>query len=173
MAKPDKGRQSLSIEQQNAIDMLVLGKTDREVAEAVGVSRQTVCGWRLYHPQFQAGLNLRRQAIWGTAVDKLRSLVPKSLEILERELDQADEPAKIALGILKLAGLDGARTGDLGGYMIGSSDAVAIVNAEALSRRPDPLADLLRDEPVSETERQAVLTELEAEFSASLGNATR
>ncbi len=46
MAKPDKERQSLSIEQQNAIDMLVLGKSDREVAEAVGVSRQTVCGWR-------------------------------------------------------------------------------------------------------------------------------
>ncbi len=126
MAKPDKVRQILSIEQQNAIDMLVLGKSDREVAEAVGVSRQTVCGWRLYHPQFQAELNLRRRAIWGAAVDKLRSLVPKSLEILEQALDRSDDPAKIALGILKLAGLDGSRTGNLGSYLIGSSDAVAI-----------------------------------------------
>ena len=167
MAKPDKVRQILSIEQQNAIDMLVLGKSDREVAEAVGVSRQTVCGWRLYHPQFQAELNLRRRAVWGAAVDKLRSLVPKSLEILERELDRADDPAKIALGILKLAGLDGARTGDLGNYLIGSSDAVAIVNAEALHRRPDPLANLLGEGPVSELERQAVLAELGVKLRAS------
>jgi len=162
MAKTDEERQFLSIEQRNAIDMLVLGKSDREVAEAVGVSRQTVCGWRLYLPQFQAELNLRRRAIWGAAVDKLRSLVPRSLAILEQELERSEEPAKIALGILKLAGLDGARTGDLGNYLIGSSDAVAIVNAEVLQRRPDPLADLLLPAPVTEAERQAMLAELQS-----------
>jgi Homeodomain-like domain len=43
--KPDKIRQ-LSIEQLNAIDHLLQGKSDRATAEAVGVSRQTVWVWR-------------------------------------------------------------------------------------------------------------------------------
>ena len=41
--KPDKTRQ-LSIEQANAIEHLLQGQSDRAVAEAVGVSRQTVSG---------------------------------------------------------------------------------------------------------------------------------
>ena len=63
MAKPDKTRQELSIEQLNAIDLLATGKSDREVAEVVGVSRQTVCAWRLYDPYFRAELNKRRNEL--------------------------------------------------------------------------------------------------------------
>ena len=47
--KPDKTRQ-LSIEQQNAIDHLLQGKSDRVTAEAVGVSRQTVWEWGIMIP---------------------------------------------------------------------------------------------------------------------------
>ena len=43
------------------VEVLVIGKTDQEVAEAVGKSRQTVCVWRLYHPIFRAELNKRRR----------------------------------------------------------------------------------------------------------------
>ena len=39
--KPDKTRQ-LSIEQESAIEHLLQGKSDRAVAEAVGVARQTI-----------------------------------------------------------------------------------------------------------------------------------
>ncbi|GFN22439.1 helix-turn-helix domain-containing protein [Thermanaeromonas sp. C210] len=46
-------KEALSIEQLNAIDLLVLGKTDKEVAEAVGVHRCTVTSWRLYNPYFE------------------------------------------------------------------------------------------------------------------------
>ena len=52
----DKTRQ-LSIEQQNAIDLLVQGKSDRETAEAIGVSRQTVNNWRNNDTVFIAELN--------------------------------------------------------------------------------------------------------------------
>lgn len=44
MAKSDKNGQ-LNIEQENAIDLLIQGKSDREVAEAIGVARQTVNQW--------------------------------------------------------------------------------------------------------------------------------
>lgn len=56
VAKPDKSRQ-LSVQQLNAVELLILGKSDREVAEQVGVTRQTVSGWRLHDPFFQAELN--------------------------------------------------------------------------------------------------------------------
>jgi len=52
MAKQDKSKQKLSVEQLNAIDLLVTGKTDQEVADLVGVSRSTVTFWRLYNPTF-------------------------------------------------------------------------------------------------------------------------
>ncbi len=45
MAKSDKNGQ-LNIEPENAIDLLIQGKSDREVAEAIGVARQTVNQWR-------------------------------------------------------------------------------------------------------------------------------
>lgn len=37
--KPDTTRRELGVEQQNAIDCLVVGKGDQETAEAVGVAR--------------------------------------------------------------------------------------------------------------------------------------
>jgi len=53
----------LSIEQENAIDLLILAKTDQEVADAVGLTRPTIVGWRA-NPVFMATLNARRQALW-------------------------------------------------------------------------------------------------------------
>jgi len=87
MAKPDKSRHiELSIEQLNAVDLLVVGKTDLAVAEAVGKSRQTICAWRLFHPDFRAELNKRRREVWGASADKLRSLLPQALGVIEQEL---------------------------------------------------------------------------------------
>ncbi|MGH7961241.1 MAG: hypothetical protein ACRERD_05375 [Candidatus Binatia bacterium] len=127
MAKPDKTGQNptLSIEQANAIDLLVVGKSDQEVAEAIGKTRQTVCNWRLYHPLFQAVLNQRRQTVWSGAADKLRSLLPQALAVIERALTQ-EHNLKVALEIVKLAGvqLDS----------IGPQDPQKIVAQEARAR---------------------------------------
>jgi transposase len=43
-------QRGLTIEQRNAIDLLVTGKTDTETAEAVGVHRVTVTKWRNADP---------------------------------------------------------------------------------------------------------------------------
>src|SRR5215510_11125116 len=73
-AKPDKSRQAsankpLGIEMLNAIDLLVLGYSDAQVAEQVGVTRQTICQWRHDSPQFLSELNRRRQGVWQAAHD--------------------------------------------------------------------------------------------------------
>lgn len=97
-------RRGLSVEQQNAIDLLVTGKTDQDCAEAVGVHRTSVSRWRLYDPAFQAALNARRQEVWGASADKLRSLVPKALDTLATAMEGGNVLA--AVTIVKAAALD-------------------------------------------------------------------
>ena len=60
--KPDR-MPDLSIEQEKAVALILLGKTDVEVAEAVGVSRQTVNTWRNHDSNFATVLNGQRQGI--------------------------------------------------------------------------------------------------------------
>ena len=45
----------LSVEQLNAIDILVQGRTDQETAETVGVARETVTRWRNDNPSLHGG----------------------------------------------------------------------------------------------------------------------
>jgi hypothetical protein len=77
----------LSLTQESAVDLLAAGKNDREVGEALGLSRVTVTKWRLYHPEFQAALNARRYEVWGAGVDRLRSLIPQALDALGEALN--------------------------------------------------------------------------------------
>jgi G3E family GTPase len=44
--KADETRRELIVAQLSVVDRLVTGKTDQVTAEAVGVTRQTVNGWR-------------------------------------------------------------------------------------------------------------------------------
>ncbi|MEH7558846.1 hypothetical protein V7165_26250, partial [Priestia megaterium] len=69
--KSYKREQGLTIEQLNAIDLLVGGKTDQEVADKINVNRVTVTKWRNYDIYFQAELNKRRKEIWGASIDKM------------------------------------------------------------------------------------------------------
>lgn len=103
--KPDETRQ-LTLVQERAADLLVAGQRDQDVAEAVGVTRQTVNGWRHHDPAFIAALNVRRRRLWETAVAQLRALVPRALDVLAAELDHGDDRLKAALAVIKLAGLE-------------------------------------------------------------------
>jgi hypothetical protein len=148
--KPDRIRHTLSIEQLNAIDLLVTGQSDREVAAAVGVTRQTVCGWRLYDPYFQAELNRRRDAIWGAAGAKFQNLLVRAIDRIDQELE-GEHGWRVALEIIKLGR---PRAGE-----VGPTDPLEIIDAEARRRRRDSLEDLMSP-PASEAERAAVLEDL-------------
>jgi hypothetical protein len=125
--KADKSRQAwaykpLSVEQESAIDLLVMGKSDGEVGDAVGVTRQTVWGWRHDHPLFLATLNRRRQDLWRAPQERLRSLAMKAVE----NLAQAVEEGKLhaSLELLKAIGLYGQVP------PIGPTDPEAILAAQ-------------------------------------------
>lgn len=110
MAKSDKTRQ-LRLAQRNAIELLLGGKTDQEVAEAVGVSRQTINSWRNKDELFRAALDARRQELWGAYVERLRQLIGRALQVLEADLLQDDDRRlrqSAAVHVLKCVGLYGA-----------------------------------------------------------------
>lgn len=117
----------LTIQQQNAIDILVTGCSDKDTADKVGVTRSTVTRWRLYHPAFQAELNAQRAAVWGTAKEKLRSLIPEAVDILAQALRDPnnEDRAKLALDLIKAVGASNELD------HVGSIDPEAIIKADA------------------------------------------
>jgi hypothetical protein len=95
MTKPDKTRQ-LSIEQANALEHLLQGQSDRAVAEAIGMSRQTIWDWRNNDPLFIAELNRQRSEMWTEARERLKSLANKALDVVELHLGGGDPKASLA-----------------------------------------------------------------------------
>ena len=91
----------LSVEQQNAVPLILSGKSDREVAEAIGVARETVTRWRNSDPVFMARVNYERRVLWNFGRDKVLMLQAKALGVVERALDDGDTHA--ALAFLKMA----------------------------------------------------------------------
>lgn len=89
----------LTISQQNAIELLLAGKSDAEVANAVGVERVTVCQWRNHHPDFRAVLNELRLQMWEASVSRLNSLQSRSIQVVEEAIEKGD--TEVALGIIQ------------------------------------------------------------------------
>jgi hypothetical protein len=110
--EPDETRQPLSPAQEAALPLVLSGRTDGEVAEAVGVARQTVNGWRLHHPAFIAELNARRVELWRAQTERFRGLAARAVAVLEEDL-AATEPSPLrqaaavhVLRALSLYGVD-------------------------------------------------------------------
>lgn len=93
----------LTPQQAAAADLVALGRPDGDVADAVGVTRQTVCVWRRHHPAFMVAVADRRREVWSESADRLRCLLPKAVDRLERALD-GPNGWRVALALVKLAG---------------------------------------------------------------------
>lgn len=92
----------LSVRQVQAVEMIVGGQPDREVARRLRVHRGTVARWRLHHPRFQAALNRRRQEVWGAAADRFRSLLDGAVGVLEEQLCGPDPRARLRAAAVML-----------------------------------------------------------------------
>ena len=121
--KPTFRPKPLSIEQRNAIDLLILGRTDQETADTVGVSRETVWGWHHEHPVFMATLEECRLQVWRGPQERLRSLAMKAVENLDEKVEAGD--IRCSLEVLKAMGLYGFVS------HIGETDPEKIMKAQA------------------------------------------
>jgi DNA-binding CsgD family transcriptional regulator len=106
---PDKGSQAprpLTVQQLNAIDLLLLGKSDGEVAQTLGLHRETIWQWRHNRVLFVAELNRRRCELFVGAQRRLLSLVHRAIDTLEAAI--AEGSIKDAWELLRATGIYGA-----------------------------------------------------------------
>ena len=66
----------LSQKQILAIPLIVAGLTDEEVAESVGVTRQTENKWKNHDLEFKDFLDYERVQLWQSYQDRSRALFP-------------------------------------------------------------------------------------------------
>lgn len=158
---------ALKIEQENAIDLLILGKTDAEVGQTVGVRREQIWRWRNEHPYFQAELNRRRADLWRGAQERLRHLVGQAVDVIETAVKGGDLRAAVELlKACKLYGEVGAPTGHT------DPDAILWAKADALARRElgdkDPLERMMDEHGERIRKRtEAIMDELREDFETS------
>ncbi|MDD2541057.1 MAG: phBC6A51 family helix-turn-helix protein [Desulfuromonadaceae bacterium] len=92
----------LVIQKQRAIQLLLEGKAVVQVAEEIGVDRTTVYRW-LKEPSFIAERNRQANELRDAAQSRLRALISKSVDVVERQLEAGN--LKAALAVLKSTGM--------------------------------------------------------------------
>jgi hypothetical protein len=153
----------LTVAQENAIDALILGHTDGEVAALVGVDRGTVWAWRHAHPLFAATLEQRRADLWRAPQEKLRALAMRAAENLATAVEGGDLRASVEL--LKCIGLYGAAA------PVGETDPSAVFRQHVQARldREGP-GDVMHELLIEQTRpgwsqrKQAIEAELRARY---------
>ena len=99
----------LSDKQEMALELVMSGMKDGEIAKRVGVTRQWVNKWRNQDADFMYALQMRRQLMREKYMDSLSQLIKKSIEIVNESLDEGDAQTKLkaAMYVLKISGLQG------------------------------------------------------------------
>jgi hypothetical protein len=163
---PDNSGHQLNAAQLAAVDLVVAGNRDHEVGAAVRVSRQTVCGWRMHDPYFRAAVNARRLEVWGSAVERIRALLPRAAARLEMELD-GPNGWRVALRLVELSGLAAGRDRKYG-MGVGPANAGALIDEEVAAGRPQAYINItdLNGTPPTSAERSEALLRLQERAAA-------
>ena len=103
MTKEDK---RLSGPQQKAINLFLAGMNDTDVAEELGLARQTVNKWRNKNQNFGAKLEQQQRELNKESRQKLSGLVSRSVEVLGQSLESENERIRqsTAVHVLKATG---------------------------------------------------------------------
>lgn len=141
---------------ESAIDRLIVGDTDRQVASAVGINRSTVWKWRSQHAYFVAELNRRRQNLWGASVERLRAMLPRALDRVEEELDSGEDGFRAAVTVLRLAGVESLPPP--GGPVDAEQIINTMVDKRLAEKYDDPIAEVLNQMDGGKREAQRELS---------------
>jgi transposase-like protein len=87
----------LSLKQHYAIELLLIGKSDVEIAELVGVESNIIWQWRNQNPEFIIATSALRAAAWSGSVERLKRLMEQALDVVEKAVARDDEIAAITL----------------------------------------------------------------------------
>jgi hypothetical protein len=99
----ERTEEGLTDAQWKAVGLILAGRRDLEVAQAVNVHRVTVTRWRLYCPAFRKALAIHRANLWNSCADHLRSLLAHALRHLEAVYAHNVSSFTVSLALLKFA----------------------------------------------------------------------
>ena len=101
-----KGDKRLSGPQQKAINLFLAGMNDTDVAEELGLARQTVNKWRNKNQNFGVKLEQQQRELNKESRQQLSALVSRSVEVLGQSLESENERIRqsTAVHVLKATG---------------------------------------------------------------------
>ena len=93
----------LTAQQWQAVALLVAGKRGVDVADALGVTQETISRWR-NNPMFAAALNLAVRESYAATIGEVRGLVKDAIAALKECMYSEDEKLRMsaALAVLRL-----------------------------------------------------------------------
>ena len=105
--KKDPDPEGLNEDQIRAIPLIIEGKTDAQVGEAIGKSRETINRWRNQNEDFIKELKKAREAYLDSQIMALSATTRKAITVLENLLDSEDEKIRtqVAIHLLRATAL--------------------------------------------------------------------
>jgi hypothetical protein len=99
-----RSRNELSERQRTAVELLLRGLSDHEVANQIGVDRGTIFRWRS-NLAFQRELDRQRRVFWERSASAIQAMVEPALDILRKQLagDDPKEAMRAASVLLRFA----------------------------------------------------------------------
>jgi transposase-like protein len=93
---------SLNDKQERALQMIILGDQDIEIAAALGINRKTIYRWRKYDVQFMRALDERQAIMREMAQNGLLELTEGALEAVRAALKDKDNRVRLQAARLVL-----------------------------------------------------------------------
>jgi hypothetical protein len=87
---------SLSLKQHYAIELLLTGKTDIEVAALIDLDSEIVGQWQNQDSAFIVAINALRSEVWSGSVARLKRLMSRALDVVEEAVVRGDEMVAIS-----------------------------------------------------------------------------
>jgi hypothetical protein len=107
-------RDHLTEQQVAAVELLLQGLTEVEVAARLHVNRTSIYRWRTRSPLFRAFLDQQRRAVYDQSAERIRGAMLPAIELLEQQVRDAatspDRAIRAAGMLLKLAAARGLAT---------------------------------------------------------------
>ena len=118
----------LSLKQHYAMELLLIGKSDVEIAELIGVDSEIISQWQNKDAEFIVAINSLRAAAWSGSVARLKSLMSRALDVVEEAITR-DE--MVAISFLQALGRENSQVASPQPYVKSS----ILTNHKAKRRR--------------------------------------
>jgi transposase-like protein len=102
MSEETNFKDDLDEKQERALEMIILGERDVDIAATLGINRTTIYRWRKYDVQFMRALDERQALMREMAQNGLLELTEGALEAVREALKDKDNRVRLQAARLVL-----------------------------------------------------------------------